>query len=95
MHRAAGLQFLHLLLHLRLLHIDDDAGTTSADPVDFNAAFRRTDDAIACVCASEKLLVLARESGVLKFYNMPLLTYSHQTKLQCRPYQLEINCNST
>lgn len=81
----------------RLLHIDDAASTSasSGDAVDFNAAFKRSDDPIACVCASEKMLVVARESGVVKFYSMPLVTFSHQAKLACRPYQLEINCNST
>ncbi|XP_060579333.1 WD repeat-containing protein 35-like [Ruditapes philippinarum] len=80
----------------RLHHIDDHpTGGAGTDDIDFSKAFTGTDDQICCVCASDKILIVGRESGTLIRYSMPMLSLTQKYALECRPHQLSLNCTSS
>ena len=54
-----------------------------------------TDDPICCVVASEKILVVARESGSLHRYALPALALTNRYSLATKPHKMSLNCNST
>jgi len=54
-----------------------------------------TADPICCLAASEKALVIGRESGSLQRYSLPQVALTNRYTLNCRPYKLAINCNTT
>ncbi|CAH1774582.1 unnamed protein product [Owenia fusiformis] len=78
----------------RLYHIDDVPSGAGGELVDFSKAFVETQDPICCICASDKTLIVGRESGTLNRYQMPLVSLSHKHLLNCRPHQLSLNCSS-
>nr|KAG5696704.1 hypothetical protein BaRGS_012073 [Batillaria attramentaria] len=80
----------------KLFHIDDiPSGTATQDEIDFSKAYAGTEDPICCVCASDKALIVGRESGALVRYAMPSLALTHKYTLNCRPHQLSLNCSSS
>lgn len=79
----------------KLFHVDDMPSGAAQEEVDFSKAYAGTEDPICCLCASDKALVVGRESGVLVRYAMPSLALTHKYTLNCRPYQLSLNCTST
>ncbi|PVD32416.1 hypothetical protein C0Q70_07850 [Pomacea canaliculata] len=80
----------------KLFHIDDiPSGTSAQEEIDFSKACAATGDPICCMCASEKGLIMGRESGALARYAMPSLALTHKYSLGCRPYQLSLNCTSS
>ena len=54
-----------------------------------------TADPICCLAASEKALVIGRESGSLQRYSLPQVALTNRYTLNCRPHKLAINCNTT
>ncbi|XP_064652091.1 WD repeat-containing protein 35-like [Lineus longissimus] len=78
----------------RLHHIDDNPTGGGAEQADFGKALQPTQDPICCITASDKVLVVGRESGTVNRYAMPLLALSHKHVLNCRPHQLALNCTS-
>lgn len=52
-------------------------------------------DPICCIAASEKILLIARESGVIQEYTIPHIALCNRHTLQNRAYKISINCNST
>lgn len=54
-----------------------------------------THDPVCCICASEKLLILGRESGTIHRYSLPKLALEMKNVLNCRPHQLSLNCISS
>ncbi|WAR17526.1 WDR35-like protein [Mya arenaria] len=79
----------------RLHHIDDQpTGGAAMEEIDFSKAFTGTEDQICCVCASDKILIVGRESGTLNRYSMPMLSLTQKYALECRPHQLSLNCTS-
>ncbi|KAL8581320.1 WD repeat-containing protein 35 [Nucella lapillus] len=80
----------------KLFHIDDiPSGAATQDEVDFSKAYAGTEDPICCMCASDKALIVGRESGLLVRYAMPSLALTHKYTLTCRPHQLALNCTSS
>ncbi|XP_066268365.1 WD repeat-containing protein 35-like isoform X1 [Branchiostoma lanceolatum] len=85
----------------KLFHIDDTPSGGGEGLTDFTKALQEgqklqpTRDLICCITASEKLLVVARESGTLHRYTMPNFALVHKHVLNCRPHQLALNCNSS
>ncbi|XP_076457078.1 WD repeat-containing protein 35-like isoform X2 [Babylonia areolata] len=80
----------------KLFHIDDiPSGTATQEEVDFSKAYAGTEDPICCMCASDKALIVGRESGMMVRYAMPSLALTHKYTLSCRPHQLALNCTSS
>lgn len=52
-------------------------------------------DPICCIAASENLLLVGRESGLIHEYTLPHLVLRNRHYLQTRSYKMAINCNST
>ncbi|XP_062523341.1 WD repeat-containing protein 35-like [Corticium candelabrum] len=80
----------------RLIHIDDiPSGAGELGSIDFKRALSPTRDPICCVCLSEKMLVVGRESGTMHRYSLPLLALEMKHVANCRPDKISLNCNST
>ena len=52
-------------------------------------------DAICCVAASDRCLIVGRESGTLHRYSLPHLSLERKYVIRCRPQLLALNCDST
>ncbi|XP_038051533.1 WD repeat-containing protein 35-like isoform X3 [Patiria miniata] len=78
----------------RVYHIDDTPSGAGESILDFSKAFAPTNDAVCCVCASDKLLIVGRESGTLNRYSLPHLALTNKHTVNCRPHALSLNCNS-
>jgi WD repeat-containing protein 35 len=52
-------------------------------------------DAICCVTASTKYLLVGRESGTVQQYSLPLVALENKFTLRCRPVTMQLNCDST
>uniref|UniRef100_H2ZPD4 WD repeat-containing protein 35 n=1 Tax=Ciona savignyi TaxID=51511 RepID=H2ZPD4_CIOSA len=78
----------------RLFHIDDDKPQAKADYLNFKAAQAPTRDMICAIAASDRILVVARESGTLQRYILPHLELTHRYAVSCEPRQLALNCTS-
>lgn len=79
----------------RIYHIDDETSITGDGSLDFSRAFSATKDAICCITASDKILIMGRESGKLHKYSLPNVSLLQNYQLNCRSYQLSLNCNSS
>uniref|UniRef100_A0AAR2LTQ0 WD repeat-containing protein 35 n=1 Tax=Pygocentrus nattereri TaxID=42514 RepID=A0AAR2LTQ0_PYGNA len=54
-----------------------------------------TRDPICCITASDRTLIVGRESGTLQKYSLPNITLLQKYSLAYRAYQLSLNCNSS
>ncbi|XP_062851768.1 WD repeat-containing protein 35 [Trichomycterus rosablanca] len=79
----------------RVFHIDDSPSSTSDGALDFAKAQTTTRDPICCITASDKTLIVGRESGLLQKYSLPNVSLLQKFSLTCRAYQLSLNCNSS
>ncbi|XP_077990221.1 WD repeat-containing protein 35-like isoform X1 [Glandiceps talaboti] len=79
----------------RVFHIDDTPSGAGEGHSDFSKAFNPTRDHVCCVCASDKMLLIGRETGTLHRYSLPHLALVNKYALNCRPHALSLNCNST
>ena len=83
----------------RLFHIDDNhlMGTVRGGSKSTNADedISATHDPICCIVASDKILLVARESGSLHRYALPNVALTNRYTLQTKPHKLALNCNST
>ena len=52
-------------------------------------------DPVTAVCASERVLYVARESGAILCYTLPHLALERRLQVRGRPAQLHLNCDST
>lgn len=52
-------------------------------------------DPICCLTASDKCLIIGRESGLLQYYALPHVVLTNRYKIATRPHKMAINCNST
>ncbi|XP_031786883.1 WD repeat-containing protein 35 [Nasonia vitripennis] len=87
----------------RLYHVDDtptgvteviqdlDRDKTYESPI----SRRETVDPICCISASEKLLIVGRESGMVQQYSLPQVTLSKRYSTSRKPCKISINCDST
>ena len=82
-------------------HIDDassSVGAANSKPVAMDSITpgeNPTSDPICCLSASEKILVVGRESGQLLRYALPSLTFTNKYGTNTKPYKMDINCNSS
>ncbi|XP_033121645.1 WD repeat-containing protein 35-like isoform X2 [Anneissia japonica] len=79
----------------KVYHIDDTPSGAGEGMLDFSKAFAPTSDPICAVCASDKLLIIGRESGTLNRYSLPHVALVNKHTVSCRPHAIALNCNST
>ncbi len=93
---------------IRLYHVDDSpaggvlsahrtrGGLGSAQSEGERAKFETpTNDPICCMAASDKILIIARESGMLQRYALPNVALTNRYQINTKPHKLALNCNST
>ncbi|XP_015518531.1 WD repeat-containing protein 35 [Neodiprion lecontei] len=87
----------------RTYHIDDTpTGVTEViQDLDRDRAFeaplntKPTLDPICCMVATEKVLLLGRESGMIQRYSLPQVTLTNRYATASKPCKLAVNSNST
>lgn len=79
----------------KMFHIDDVPSGAGEGIKDLKKAFQPTRDSICCVCATERTLIIGRESGTLHRYSLPKYALEMKHVLNCRPHQISLNSNST
>uniref|UniRef100_A0A803W6F1 WD repeat-containing protein 35 n=1 Tax=Ficedula albicollis TaxID=59894 RepID=A0A803W6F1_FICAL len=79
----------------RIYHIDDTSSGSGDGPLDYSRAFEGTRDPICAITASDKILLVGRESGIIQRYSLPCVAVVQSYTLDCRAYQLSLNCNSS
>ncbi|XP_071961535.1 WD repeat-containing protein 35-like isoform X2 [Antedon mediterranea] len=79
----------------KVFHVDDLPSGAGEGMLDFSKAFAPTSDPICAVCASDKLLIIGRESGTLNRYSLPHVAFVNKHAVTCRPHAISLNSNST
>ncbi|XP_046828988.1 WD repeat-containing protein 35 [Vespa crabro] len=87
----------------KVYHVDDTpTGVTEViQDLDRDRSFesptstKPTMDPISCICATEKLFLVGRESGMIQRYSLPQVTLMNRYNTSCRLYKMAINCDST
>ena len=79
----------------RIFHVDDMAGAGSAQSRKNAAKIPPTTDPVVAVCASDKYVLVGRQSGTVFVYNMPQVYLQYKVNLQAQPKSMALNCNST
>uniref|UniRef100_A0A1B6EDL0 WD repeat-containing protein 35 n=1 Tax=Clastoptera arizonana TaxID=38151 RepID=A0A1B6EDL0_9HEMI len=85
----------------RLYHIDDTPSGVAEVIQDLDRTFQpnvntqATEDPICCIAASEKLLLIGRESGIVQRYSLPQVALVQRYNLSCRANSISINCDSS
>lgn len=78
----------------KMFHIDDVPSGAGEGILDPKKAKAPTQDPICCICASEKMVIVGRESGTIHKYSLPRLALENKYVLNCRPYQISLNSTS-
>ncbi|KAJ7408453.1 WD repeat-containing protein 35 [Willisornis vidua] len=79
----------------RIYHIDDTSSGSRDGHLDYSRAVEATRDPICAITASDKILLVGRESGIIQRYSLPSVAAVQSYVLNCRAYQLSLNCNSS
>ncbi|KFP78598.1 WD repeat-containing protein 35, partial [Acanthisitta chloris] len=79
----------------RIYHIDDTSSGSADGHLDYSRAVEGTRDPICAITASDKILLVGRESGTIQRYSLPSVAVVQKYTLNCRAYQLSLNCNSS
>ncbi|KAJ3613075.1 hypothetical protein NHX12_019331 [Muraenolepis orangiensis] len=81
----------------RLYHIDNvqSGAVESAGGLGSAKAFTATRDPICCITATDKALLVGRESGTVHRYSLPHIALVQKYTLNNRAYHLSLNCNSS
>ncbi|NXW58812.1 WDR35 protein, partial [Eurystomus gularis] len=79
----------------RIYHIDDTPSGSADGHLDYSRAIEGTRDPICAITASDKILLVGRESGTIQRYTLPSVAMVQKYTLNCRAYQLSLNCNSS
>ncbi|XP_063039587.1 WD repeat-containing protein 35 isoform X2 [Engraulis encrasicolus] len=79
----------------RVYHIDDTPTGNTDGTLDFAKAFTATRDPICCITATDKTLIVGRESGIVQRYSLPNVALLNKYNVNYRAYQLSLNCNSS
>ena len=92
----------------RLYHVDDTPGGSVLSATRTSGARRNssakssesdqivpTSDPICCITASDKILMVSRESGVVQRYALPNVALTNKYQIQTKAHKLALNCNST
>ena len=78
----------------KVFHVDDNPSGQETT-VNMDRMMEKSNDPICCMTASEKSLVIARESGSLQRYSLPMVALMTKHSLPSRPHHIAINCNSS
>jgi WD repeat-containing protein 35 len=74
----------------------ESAGVASAQPPEtFKMVMDAVEDPIACVCCSDKFLVLARKSGSITRFTLPHLNPENTYTVRCEPFRVALNSISS
>ncbi|XP_032149939.1 WD repeat-containing protein 35 isoform X2 [Sapajus apella] len=79
----------------RIYHVDDTPSGSMDGVLDYSKAIQGTRDPICAITASDKILIVGRESGTIQRYSLPNVGLIQKYSLNCRSYQLSLNCNSS
>ncbi|XP_057598538.1 WD repeat-containing protein 35 isoform X2 [Hippopotamus amphibius kiboko] len=79
----------------RIYHVDDTPSGSVDGVLDYSKAIQGTRDPICAITASDKTLIVSRESGTIQRYSLPNVGLIQKYSLNCRAYQLSLNCNSS
>uniref|UniRef100_A0AAQ4R3S5 WD repeat domain 35 n=1 Tax=Gasterosteus aculeatus aculeatus TaxID=481459 RepID=A0AAQ4R3S5_GASAC len=79
----------------RVYHIDSNPSAVSDSTPDYAKAFTATRDPICCITATDKTLVVGRESGTIHRYSLPNVVLIQKHTLNNRAFHLSFNCNSS
>lgn len=83
----------------RFYHIDDTPGgnvlRNSAKSASQSDQIQPTNDPICCLTASDKILMIARESGLVQRYALPNVALTNKYQINTKAHKLALNCNST
>ena len=80
----------------KIFHIDDtSSGGKETDISKFKKAKTETRDPICCVCISDTVVMVGRDSGTLHQYSLPRVSLEMKHVLNCRPDRISLNCNSS
>ncbi len=80
------------------MHVDDSPTGMQSSLIELTgplAGARSTQDPVCCVGASDKMLVVGRESGALQRYALPNIALVNKYNTSTKPIKLGINSNST
>nr|CAI5867673.1 unnamed protein product [Callosobruchus analis] len=85
----------------KMFHIDDspsgaveiiqELDSSNAVPV----STHDTIDPICCLTATDRCLIIGRESGLIHYYTLPHIVLTNRYKNAVRPHKMTVNCNST
>ncbi|XP_042302193.1 WD repeat-containing protein 35 isoform X3 [Sceloporus undulatus] len=79
----------------RIYHVDDSPSGAGDGILDYAKVLQGTRDPICTITASDKILIIGRESGTIQSYRLPNVGLIRKYLLNCRPYQLSLNCTSS
>nr|XP_012150631.1 PREDICTED: WD repeat-containing protein 35 isoform X2 [Megachile rotundata] len=87
----------------KIYHIDETpTGVTEViQDLDKDRSFetpintKATMDPICCLYATEKILLIGRESGMIQRYSLPQITLTNRYNSSCKLYKIAINCDSS
>ncbi|XP_021109185.1 WD repeat-containing protein 35 isoform X8 [Heterocephalus glaber] len=79
----------------RVYHVDDTPSASVDGVPDYSKAIQGTRDPICAITASDKTLIVGRESGTIQRYSLPNVGLIQKYFLNCRAYRLSLNCNSS
>ncbi|KAG5898787.1 hypothetical protein JTB14_010997 [Gonioctena quinquepunctata] len=85
----------------KMFHIDDNpsGAVEIIQELDSSSNFpvvtHDTIDPICCLTATDKCLIIGRDSGLIQYYALPHIVLSNRYKISLRPHKMAINCNST
>ncbi|XP_014880657.1 WD repeat-containing protein 35-like [Poecilia latipinna] len=79
----------------RFYHIDSNPSGGNDDDPDISNAFATTRDPICCITATDKTLIVGRESGIIQRYTLPNVALVQKYSSNSRAHYLSLNCNSS
>lgn len=80
----------------KLFHIDDEnPEKTNSDGPSSKITSAKTQDPICSICGSDKIIIVARESGTLHRYSFPNIELTHRYAVTSEPRRLSLNCTSS
>ncbi|KAL4693904.1 hypothetical protein H8959_013169 [Pygathrix nigripes] len=80
---------------MQIYHVDDTPSGSTDGVLDYSKAIQGTRDPICAITASDKILIVGRESGTIQRYSLPNVGLIQKYSVNCRGYQLSLNCNSS
>ncbi|XP_072811114.1 WD repeat-containing protein 35-like [Vicugna pacos] len=79
----------------RIYHVDDTPSGSVDGVLDYSKAIQGTRDPICAITASDKTLIVSRESGTIQRYSLPNVGLIQKYSLNCQACRLSLNCNSS